>query len=189
MTAPVSPVSTNIPVAPVADPKAFSINDVQTEVLNSVKPTDRWVSYALLLNFLICLTLAAEYGWQEGSGTAAFNMLLAAWPALLIGPLMARTFRRVTFTTLSWGLFWGMFFGLTDAFLSVLVCLVWTLLALVPTYYTCPSWCQPGDGFSVVVEKAIGLTQQVVLPLVLGLWIAVIGGAIIGIIHIRNTNA
>ena len=182
VTAPVSPDSPVTPVTPVADLKGFSINDVQTEALAAVKRADRWVWYALLLNLLVCLTLAAEYGWQAQDLTATANMLLAAWPALLIGPLLARVFRRVPFTTLSWGLFWGAFFGLTDALLSMLVCLVWTLLADLHVYY------HPGDGFSAVIQEAVLLTQQAVLPLVLGLWIAVIGGAIIGILHIHNLD-
>ena len=182
VTAPVSPIT------PVTEPKGF-ISDVNTEAIHSVKYNDRWGWYGLLLNFLVCLAIAVEYGWQVGNVTAAASMLLVVWPALLVGPLLARFFRRVVFTTLSWGLFWGVFYGLSNALLSILACLLWTLLALFPSYYACPSWCHPGDGFSVVSNVVFTLAQQAVLPVVLGLWIAVIGGAIIGIVHIRYQDA
>ena len=182
VTAPVSPIT------PVTEPKGF-ISDVNTEAIHSVKYNDRWGWYGLLLNFLVCLAIAVEYGWQVGNVRAAASMLLVVWPALLVGPLLARFFRRVVFTTLSWGLFWGVFYGLSNALLSILACLLWTLLALFPSYYACPSWCHPGDGFSVVSNVVFTLAQQAVLPVVLGLWISVIGGAIIGIVHIRYQDA
>ena len=185
VTAPVSPAS---PITPFTEPKGF-ISDVNTEAINSVKYNDRWGWYGLLLNFLVCLALAVEYGWQVGNVTAAATMLLVVWPALLVGLLLARVFRRVVFTTLSWGLFWGVFYGLSDALVSIPVCLLWTLLLLFPRYYVCPSWCHTGDGFSVVSSVVFTLAQQAVLPVVLGLWIAVIGGAIIGIVHIRYQDA
>ena len=100
--------------------------DVATEALSPTAEYSRWVSHAILLNLIICLALAGETWLQYGVPSAG-TFLLAVWPAILIGPLLATIFRRIRFASLSWGLFWGTFFGLTTG-LSALVCLVWVVL-------------------------------------------------------------
>jgi len=179
-------VHRKIPVTPPPEhSRRWHISDVSTDMLKAYKNNDRWVSSALALNLLICLAVAAEYAWQLGNATVAANTLLAVWPGLLTGPLLARLFRRVSYTRLSWGLFWGVFFGLTDALVSIALCLVWATLASLPGQFHCQSWCAPGDGIGIMFNTIGHLATQSIVPAVLSLWIAVIGGAIIGVAHMR----
>ena len=176
-----------VPVTPPPKhSRRWHISDVSTGMLKAYKNNDRWVLSALALNLLICLAVAAEYAWQLNSATVAANLLLALWPGLLTGPLLACLFHRVSYSKLSWGLFWGVFFGLTDALVSILACFIWVALATLPTEYHCPPWCASGDGFSVVYHEITSLAPQAVVPVILTLWIAVVGGAIIGVAHMRS---
>lgn len=173
--------------SPVDQATPLAISDMCTDSLNAFQHEDKWVWFALTLNLLTCLAVAAEYAWQQGGIMLAANVLLAVWPALLSGPLLANLFRRVNYTTLSWGLFWGTFFGLTDALLSALLCLAWTVLALLLAGYHCSSGCQSANGFGAAIQVAANLAPQAVVPIVLSLWIATIGGAMIGVAHVRST--
>lgn len=193
---PVPPVATDpVRATPLAQSSldqvkegTAQVGEISTDPLRSSQ-RDKWTWGALLLTLLVCLTLAAEYTWQAGDVRAAATLLLAIWPALLIGPLLARLFRRVTGATLSWGLFWGVFFGLTDGLLSALACCTWIVLAQLPGQWQCPSWCQPGDGITIVRQEIITLVPQALIPFIMGLWMVTIGGAVIGIIHIRRHSA
>jgi hypothetical protein len=151
------------------------------------KTSDNWVWYALVLNLLACLMVTAEYAWQAGSAGVAADALLVVLPALLTGPLLALLFRRVSYRAPLWGLFWGVFFGLTDALASTLLCFVWGALIQLPLKFQCPSWCTAGDGFRIAFQTMFALASQSVVPVVLGLWIAVIGGAIIGLVRLRQS--
>jgi serine/threonine protein kinase len=178
-------VQSKVPATPPPDSVRHP-SEVSTNMFKSNTQNDKWVWSALALNLLICLAVAAEYAWQLGKATTAANMLLAVWPGLLTGPLLAYLFRRVNYSRLSWGLFWGVFFGLTDALVSILLCIIWVALVSLSTQYHCPSWCESGDGFKIISEEIINLAAQAIVPVVLTLWIAVIGGAIIGVGHIRS---
>jgi serine/threonine protein kinase len=183
-TAPVDPA--RAPQMPRKKPAP--LHDVGTgSLVPSGEPGehDRWALYAMLLNLVICLTLAGESWWQGGRLAAAATFLLAVWPALVIGPLLARLFRRTSFTSLSWGFFWGTFFGLTDGLLSTLVCLAWVLLAELASSFRCPPWCNSGDGLTLLTREFTGIAPLAILPVVIGLWAAVIGGALIGVSHVR----
>jgi hypothetical protein len=120
--------------------------------------------------------LAGEYAWQAGSVTSGIAILLALCPVLLVGPLLARPFRRVSLTTFSWSLFWGIFFGVTNALLCALVCLAWNILLFVE-----PFWQGTITGLSDFHRKALALDPQVVVLMLLALWLSVIGGVLIGI--------
>jgi serine/threonine protein kinase len=176
-----------LPVTPVPDANRRGyIGDASSSIMKTCKNNDNWVWCALALNLLICLVVAAEYAWQVGNATVAANTLLAVLPALLIGPLLALPFRRVSYRAPLWGLFWGVFFGLTDALVSILLCFIWVALIQLPANFHCKPWCASGDGFKVMYQTIHDLAAQAIVPVVLSLWIAVIGGAIIGVMHVRS---
>jgi hypothetical protein len=158
---------------------------MSTGIMKTCKNSDNWVWCALALNLLVCLAVAAEYALQLGSASIAADTLLAVWPGLLTGPLLALLFRRIGYSTPSRGLFWGVFFGLTDALVSTLLCFLWVALATLPGKYHCPPWCASGDGVGIVYATITDLATKAIVPVVLTLWIAVIGGAIIGIGQMR----
>jgi hypothetical protein len=165
--------------------KAAPLKEVTTEEFAPAEKYGRWVLDAVLLNLLVCLALAGETLLQYGQSPAG-TFLLAIWPAVLVGPLLALLFRRVHFTTLSWGLFWGAFFGLSNGLLSALVCLVW---AVVAAGVRCSPWCGPGGDLTVAMNELTAMAQYAILPIVAGLWVSVIGGALIGIFNIRYEDA
>jgi len=155
--------------------------DVHTEAPKVSRYSNRWIWRSLFLNLLICLVFAAEYSWQ--TKTISFGVLIALCPALLVGPLLARSFRRISLTTFSWGLFWGVFFGMTNALLSTLLCLAWnTLLFIVPF------WGGIVSGLSDFFSKVLAFDPQVVVLMLLALWMSVIGGALIGIFSVRDED-
>ncbi|HEU0004126.1 MAG TPA: serine/threonine-protein kinase [Ktedonobacteraceae bacterium] len=175
-------------IAPAPDvARRWHISDISTDMIKACGRSDNWVWCALALNLLICLIVAGEYAWQLGNISVAANTLLTVWPCLLIGPLLALLFRRVTNRKVAWGLFWGVFFGLTDALVSILLCFLWAALIQLPVNFHCKPWCAAGDGFKVMYQTIFGLASQAIVPVVLSLWIAVLGGAIIGVMHVRHS--
>ncbi len=163
-----------------------AMQDIHTEALDVSRHSNNWIWYSLLLNLLICLVLAAEYSWQAGGVRFGAELLLALCPALVVGPLLGRLFRRVQLTTFSWSLFWGVFFGLTNALLSALVCLLWKALL-----YVIPFWGNAGGSLGDFFKGALPLEliPGVVELTLLALWMSVIGGALIGIFSVRDEGA
>jgi hypothetical protein len=177
-----------LPVTPAPDaPRSGHSSEVSTEMMRVYQNKDGWVWSALVLNLLICLVVAAEYAWQVGNATVVADMLLVVWPGLLTGPLLAVLFRRVSYSTPLWGLFWGVFFGLTDGLVSIVLSLLWAALASLPRQYQCPNWCVSGDGVGIMINTVGQFATQALVPAVLTLWIAVIGGAIIGVMRVRSS--
>jgi serine/threonine protein kinase len=177
-----------LPVTPAPDPDwPGERSDANTSMMKTWKNSDNWVWNALVLNLLACLIVAAEYALQKGDATLAANTLLVVWPALLTGPLLALLFRRVSYRTTMWGVFWGVFFGLTDALVSIIVCITWGALAQLPAQYHCPQWCASGAGIGILFNTMADLASRSIVPVVLSLWIAVIGGAIIGLMRLRQS--
>src|SRR5260221_236234 len=160
--------------------------DIHTESLNLARHNNKWIWHALLLNLLICLVLAAEYSRQMGSVGPGTDLLLAAWPTLLVGPLLAGLFRRLSPATLSWGLFWGVFFGLANALFCTLACFAWKACLFV-----LPFFGSAGGGLSDLFKQALALelTPGPVELTLLALWMSVIGGALIGIFSVRDEGA
>lgn len=185
---PVPEAPRKMPVTPTRDATLYGEkSEANTSMMKTGKNSDNWVWYALALNLLACLLIAAEYAWQEGDAAMAANMLLAVWPGLLVGPLLALLFRRVSYGVPLWGLFWGVFFGLTDALTSITLCLIWVALASLPGDYHCPPWCASGNGVGILFGTMTGLASRAIVPVVLSLWIAVIGGAVIGLMQLRQS--
>ena len=166
---------------------AVEREDVRTEILNNSSQGKKWTWYALLLNLLICLVLAGEYAWQMGRDVEiGAGLLLALWPALLVGPLLARFFRRIPLTTFARSLFWGVCFGLANALLSALACFAWKAFLFVM-----PFSGNAGAGLSDYFQQtlALELLPGVVELTLLALWMSVIGGALIGIFSERDEGA
>jgi serine/threonine protein kinase len=163
-----------------------AVQNIHTEALSVSRHSNNWIRYSLLLNLLICLVLAAEYSWQAGGVRFGADLLLALCPALVVGPLLARLFRRVQLTTFSWSLFWGVFFGLTNALLCALVCLLWKAFL-----YVIPLWGNAGGSLGDFFKGALALEliPEIVALTLLALWMSVIGGALIGIFSVRDEGA
>ena len=147
--------------------------------------TRRWLWSALILNGLISILLAAEASWQSKNTMSAVNLLLALWPSMLIGLLLAHWFRRIPLMTFSWAVFWGIFFGMTNALLSGFVCYIWATLATTIPHWG-HDWRYAGDGLHIFVTQFVNLAQQGLTSLLLGLWLAVLGGALLGVSIYRN---
>ncbi len=137
---------------------------------------NRWTVSAFILNVVICVVLVAGGWFWHTAPVVAFSL----WPALLVGPFVGRLFHRVPGSTYAWGVLWGMIFGIVNAFLSALACGVWKVL------FDVISQGQAGLGFQVT---AIKLLPQLAVPLIVGLWLSVCGGAIIGLLAARRANA
>jgi hypothetical protein len=178
-----------LPTAPVpalnlgSKPMTRIRPDVNTEILLPARCTNSWVWRSFLLNLLICLVLAAEYSRWSGSVNAGVALLLALCPILLVGPLLALPFGRLSLTSFSRSLLWGMFFGVTNALLCALVCLAWNILLSVETFLG-----NPGVVVSDFHREVLALNPQVLVLMVLALWMSVIGGVIIGIFSVRDED-
>ena len=114
------------------------------------------------------------------------DLLLASWPALLVGPLIARFFRRIPLTTFARSLFWGICFGLSNALLSALVCFAWKAVLFAMLFSG-----NAGAGLSDYIQQTFALESLpgVVELTLLALWMSVIGGALIGIFSVRDEGA
>ncbi|HZU04118.1 MAG TPA: serine/threonine-protein kinase [Ktedonobacteraceae bacterium] len=141
----------------------------------------RWTLPAFILNFVICAVLVLV-SWFSPSGRNTAQLLalcLYLCPALLVGPLVGRLFHRVPVSTYAWGVLWGMILGIVNTFLSVLVCCVWRVLIDVIAQG------QTGLGLKAFQAAIINLLPQLAVPLLVGLWISVFGGALIGLLAAR----
>ena len=175
-------------VSPIYQAVVVEREDVRTETLNNSSRGKKWIWYALLLNLLICLVLAGEYAWQMGKDVEfGAGLLLASWPALLVGPLLARFFRRIPLTTFARSLFWDVCFGLSNALLSALAC----FFAWKAFLFVVPFSGNAGAGLSDYFQQTLAsesLAGAVELTL-LALWMSVIGGALIGLFSLRDEGA
>ncbi len=82
--------------------------------------------------------------------------------------------------TVSWSLCRGALFGVTDVVLSALACYTWTALVLTIPHWG-NDWLQAGDGLRIFVEQFKALLPEFLKLFVLASWIAVTGGALIGV--------
>ncbi len=138
---------------------------------------------ALTLNVFIYLMLIAEYTLIAGSLSFRVELLLILCPVLLVGPLLALLFKRISLTTLSWSLFWGIFFGMTNALLSLVACMICNALLLAVQLRG-----SAGGGLSGFFSPSLLFASdpRVVVLLLLALWVSVIGGTIIGIFNVQG---
>lgn len=180
---PATPVPVvNLAWTPAEKQKTQS-QDVDTEILQASRYNNSWIWRSLLLNLLICLVLAAEFAWQEGSVSFGIALLLGLWPILLVGPVLARPFRWASLKTFSWSLFCGIFFGMTNALLCAVACLAWNVLLFVV-----PFLGSTRSVLSDVYRKVLTSDPQVIVLMLLALWMFVIGGVLIGIFSVRDED-
>ena len=174
-----------------AQPAAIDRPHAASEILSGEQGTqhnNRWLWYAVVLNGLIGVLLAGEAYWQSKGVMPAVSLLLALWPSALIGPLLARWFRRIRLTTFSWGVFWGVFFGMTNVLACGLVCYLWVVLGQTFLQWG-NQWQRAGDGLRIVITQVAVLAPTALMPLLLSLWLAVLGGALLGIAIYRSERA
>jgi serine/threonine protein kinase len=157
--------------------------EVHTAIPNTPGSGYRWIWCALFLNIFIYVMLITEYTLIVGSLSFSFTSLLTLCPVLLVGPLLALLFKRISLTTLPWGLFCGMVFGMANALLSLLACMVW--YSLLPGVQFQGSYGEDLNGYFGPVLFLVSDPRVVVL-LLLALWVSVTGGAIIGIFNMQG---
>ena len=162
------------------------LHEVRTTTPKAQRRSSRWIWCALILNIFIYLMLIAEYTLIAGRLSFRVEPLLILCPVLLVGPLLALLFKRISLTTLSWSLFWGIFFGMTNALLSLLAYMVWNSLLLAVQLRGSAGGGMSGFFFPSLLFAS---DPRVVILLLLALWVSVIGGAIIGIFSMQGEGA
>jgi hypothetical protein len=133
-----------------------------------------WTLRAFILNFVICAILVSAIGVLSHQVSLALSLAFSLCPALLVGPLVGRLFHRMPVSSYAWGALWGMIFGIVNAFLSALACYGWIVLLNNVISHGSAS---PGWG----VLQLYSL-QPSALLLLIGLWLSVCGGALIGLL-------
>ncbi len=159
------------------------LHEVHTETPKKPMSSNRWIWCALTLNVFIYLMLIAEYTLIAGNLSFRVELLLILCPVLLVGPLLALLFKRISFTTLSWSLFWGIFFGMTNALLSLLACMICNSLLLAVQFRASANGSLSGFFSPTILFVS---DPRVVVLLLLALWVSVIGGVMIGIFNIQG---
>ena len=159
------------------------LHEVHTATPRMRSSGNRWIWCALTLNIFIFVMLIIEYRLLIGNPVFSIKPLLAVFPALLIGFLLALLFKRVALTTLSLSLLWGMVFGMMNALLSLIACILWYSLVFVM-----PFQGNAGGGLSSFFGPTLQFfsDSRIVILMLIALWVSVTGGAIIGIINIQG---
>lgn len=171
----VEPAPTRVPLS--VNP-SNTVNSV-TGVRDDYYPVHKWVWLTLLLNLLIYMFLGAEAVRESGELSAAGNSFLALWPGLLVGLWVVYIYRPLHPNTLLWSICRGVLFGITDVVLAALVCYTWSSLALTIPHWGY-DWLEAGDGLRIFFDQVKLLLPVSLKYFVLGLWVAVTGGALIG---------
>ncbi|HLX39976.1 MAG TPA: hypothetical protein VKR42_05560, partial [Ktedonobacteraceae bacterium] len=172
-----------VPVAEV-DTEPVAFKGKQHVKTYATRDTE-WIWGGLALNLLICLLLALQTWIATRQLTPAANLFLTLWPALLIGPLVASFFRALSLSSAAWGICWGLLFGLLDSLFSALFCWTWTAIALTIPHWN-HDWQYPGDGWHIFWSQVLWLQPAALSLLLVGVWLAVIGGMCIGYLNARR---
>ncbi len=146
---------------------------------------NEWIWGGFALNILICLALILQEWVSNKELTPAANLLLTLWPALVIGPILASFFRSLPLYSTAWGICWGSLFGVLDTLFSALFCWIWTAIALTVPHWG-RDWQYPGDGWHIFWSQALWLLPAALPLLILGIWLAVLGGMCIGYLNARR---
>lgn len=172
-----------VPVADVyTEPVAFK---GKRHAKTYVASDNEWIWGGLALNILICLLLGLQVRISTRELTPVANLLLTLWPALLIGPIVASFFRALPLYSAVWGICWGLLFGLLDTLFSALFCWTWTAIALTIPHWN-RDWQYPGDGWHIFWGQVLWLQPVALSLLIVGIWLAVIGGMCIGYLNARR---
>ncbi|MHB8597648.1 MAG: serine/threonine protein kinase [Ktedonobacteraceae bacterium] len=149
---------------------------------------NEWIWGGFALNMLICLLLGLQVRISTRELTSVANLLLTLWPALLIGPIVASFFRALPLYSAVWGICWGLLFGVLDTLFSALFCWTWTAIALTIPHWN-RDWQYPGDGWHIFWRQVLWLQPSALSLLIIGVWLAVIGGMYIGYLNARRAVA
>jgi serine/threonine protein kinase len=172
-----------VPVAEVhTEPVAFK---GKRQTRTYAASDNEWIWGGFALNILICLLLALQVWISTRELTPVANLLLTLWPALLIGPIVASFFRALPLYSVVWGISWGLLFGVLDTLFSALFCWVWTAIALTIPHWN-HDWQYPGDGWHIFWNQVLWLQPAALPLLIVGVWLAVIGGMCIGYLNARH---
>ena len=150
-----------------------------------VASDNEWIWGGFALNILICLALILQEWVSNKELTPAANLLLTLWPALLIGPILASFFRALPLYSTAWGICWGSLFGVLDTLFSALFCWIWTAIALTVPHWD-RDWQYPGDGWHIFWSQVLWLLPAALPLLIVGIWLAVLGGVCIGYLNARR---
>ncbi len=156
---------------------------VNTSLIEDMKP-DLWTWRACWLHVVLYAALAAVTWYSTRNMLSALTLMLCLWPGLLIGPLVARSFRRVSLSSLPWGIVFGMVYGIVTVAISALVC--YSFSALI---YTVLHWNvgpQADYGWHRFVAEVIALAPHALFIFLVSLWCIVFGGALIGLFAARK---
>lgn len=172
-----------VPVAEVhTEPVVF---EGKRHAKTSAVSDDEWIWGGVALNILICLLLALQTWLSNKQLTPVANLFLTLWPALLIGPIVASFFRGLPLSSVAWGIYWGLLFGVLDTLFSALFCWTWTAIALTIPHWN-HDWQYPGDGWHIFWSQVLWLQPDALSLLIVGVWLAVIGGMCIGYLNARR---
>lgn len=156
---------------------------MNTSLIEDMKP-DLWTWRACWLHILLYAVLAAAAWYSSRNILVGLILMLCLWPGLLIGPLVARSFRRVSLSSLPWGIVFGMLYGLVTVTVSTLVC--YSFSALIYTVLNQKVWPLPDYGWHLFVGQVIALAPHALIIFLVSLWCIVFGGALIGLLAARS---
>ena len=156
---------------------------MDTSLIEDMKP-DLWTWRACWLHVLLYVALAAVTWRFMGGILAGLTLMLCLWPGLLIGPLVARSFRRVPLSSLPWGIVFGMLYGIVTVAISTLVC--YSFSALIYTVLHWDVGPQADYGWHRFVVEVIALAPHALIIFLVSLWCIVFGGALIGLFAARR---
>jgi serine/threonine protein kinase len=155
--------------------------DGETDLLPGDSHEGTWVWRTFLLNLSICLLLALVAAWSYGGIMAATGLVLAIWPALLIGPFVGNLFQHVAHSSSWQGLRCGLLVGAVNTLLSALACYGWTTL-----WHTLPyqgnAWTSVGDGLRLFIAEAAKLAPTALTLLLPCALFSLCGGALMGLL-------
>lgn len=158
------------------------IENVDTSIIGEMKP-DLWTWRACWLHVLLYAALSLVACLSQGI-VPGLMFMLCLWPSLLIGPLVARSFRRVSLASLYWGILYGMLYGIVDVTISTLVCSCFSALiyTILPVNNTIP----PDHSVAGFINSLMMISQHAVPIFLVSLWCVVFGGALIGLFAARR---
>ena len=158
------------------------VEDVNTSMIEDVKP-DLWTWRAVGLHVLLYMALAIT-AWYSVGPLPCLTLMLCLWPGLLIGPLVARWFRRISLPSLPWGVVFGMLYGIVTVVIATFVC--YSFSAFIYTVLHWSGVFQIAYGFHRFLAEAVALAPHALPIFLVSLWCIVFGGALIGLLAARK---
>lgn len=159
------------------------LESVNTSLMEEMKP-DVWTWRACWLHVLLYVALAIAALFSNVGIINLMLLMLSLWPGLLIGPLVARWFRSISPSSLSWGIVYGMLYGIVTVAISTLVC--YGFSALIYTVLNWGSALHTDYGVHAFLSQVLTLGPHALPIFLVSLWCIVFGGALIGLFAARR---